>query len=122
MKATLTRRGRRRADRGRGSDSTRRHVLVERHDGGGDGRRCHEEGVDAFVGQLETAADGTAGNQPLKPKMDGDVKVFTLSATQVRVGGLTGQFVDAMAFNGQIPGPQLEVATATGSGSWCRTR
>jgi FtsP/CotA-like multicopper oxidase with cupredoxin domain len=70
----------------------------------------HEKGVNDFVGQLENGPlTDTAGNQPLKPEMDGKVKVFTLVASQVRWEVAPGQFVDAMAFNGQVPGPKIEV-------------
>jgi FtsP/CotA-like multicopper oxidase with cupredoxin domain/uncharacterized cupredoxin-like copper-binding protein len=70
----------------------------------------HEKGVTDFVGQLENGPlTDTAGNQPLKPEMDGNVKVFTLTASQIRWEVSAGQFVDAMAFNGQVPGPQIEV-------------
>ena len=51
----------------------------------------------------------THGNQLLKPTMDGTTKVFTLTASNVKWEVSKGQFVDAMAFNGQIPGPQIDV-------------
>ena len=42
--------------------------------------------------------------------MEGTTKVFTLTASNVQWEVSKGQFVDAMAFNGQIPGPQIDVA------------
>jgi uncharacterized cupredoxin-like copper-binding protein len=70
----------------------------------------HEEGVLAFAGQLE---DGPLtpdhGNQPLKPRMEGDVKVFDLVTTEEQWEVAPGEFVDAMAFNGQVPGPEIRV-------------
>ena len=42
--------------------------------------------------------------------MDGTTKVFALTASSVKWEVSKGQFVDAMAFNGQIPGPQIDVA------------
>jgi manganese oxidase len=70
----------------------------------------HEKGVTDFVGQLENGPlTDTSGNQPLKPEMDGNVEVFALTATEVRWEVAPGRFVDAMAFNGQIPGPEITV-------------
>ena len=66
----------------------------------------HKAGVDAFLAGNQTT---TQGNQPLKPTMDGTTKVFTLTASNVKWEVSKGQFVDAMAFNGQIPGPQIDV-------------
>jgi manganese oxidase len=65
----------------------------------------HKAGVDAFLAGDQTT---TQGNQPLKPTMDGTTKVFTLTAANVSWEVSKGQFVDAMAFNGQIPGPQID--------------
>ena len=67
----------------------------------------HKAGVDAFLAGNQTS---THGNQPLKPTMDGTTKVFTLTASNVKWEVSKGQFVDAMAFNGQIPGPQIDVS------------
>jgi len=67
----------------------------------------HKAGVEAFLAGNETS---TQGNQPLAPTMDGTTKVFTLTAQDVQWEVSKGQFVDAMAFNGQIPGPQIDVS------------
>jgi FtsP/CotA-like multicopper oxidase with cupredoxin domain len=70
----------------------------------------HQAGVDAFVKQLTDGPNTEGlGGQPLKPEMDGDVKVFNLTVTNVQWEVSTGQKVDAMAFNGQIPGPLITV-------------
>ena len=53
--------------------------------------------------------------------MDGTTKVFTLTASNVKWEVSKGQFVDAMAFNGQIPGRRSTCRTAITSGSWWRT-
>jgi FtsP/CotA-like multicopper oxidase with cupredoxin domain/uncharacterized cupredoxin-like copper-binding protein len=66
----------------------------------------HKAGVDAFLTGNQTS---TQGNQLLKPTMVGATKVFTLTASDVQWEVSKGQFVDAMAFNGQIPGPQVDV-------------
>ena len=67
----------------------------------------HKAGVDAFLAGNQTT---TQGNQLLEPTMEGTTKVFTLTASNVQWEVSKGQFVDAMAFNGQIPGPQIDVA------------
>ena len=67
----------------------------------------HKASVDAFLAGNQTP---TQGNQLLEPTMDGTTKVFTLTASSVQWEVSKGQFVDAMAFNGQIPGPQIDVA------------
>jgi FtsP/CotA-like multicopper oxidase with cupredoxin domain len=70
----------------------------------------HEEGVLAFAGQLEGGPlTPDHGNQPLEPRMEGDVKVFDLVTTEEQWEVAPGEFVDAMAFNGQVPGPEIRV-------------
>ena len=66
----------------------------------------HKAGVQAFPAKTQ----GT-GNQPLRPKIQNGAKVFELTATDVKWEVSPGTFVDAMAFNGQIPGPQILVQT-----------
>jgi FtsP/CotA-like multicopper oxidase with cupredoxin domain len=64
----------------------------------------HEAGVLAFPAETEAQ-----GNQPLEPTIEGGVKVFELTATEIRWETSPGTFVDAMAYNGQVPGPELRV-------------
>jgi FtsP/CotA-like multicopper oxidase with cupredoxin domain len=64
----------------------------------------HEKSVDAFPAETR----GT-GNQVLEPTIRNGTKVFELTATEVRWEVEPGRFVDAMAFNGQIPGPEIRV-------------
>jgi manganese oxidase len=66
--------------------------------------KSHKEGVDAFPAKTE----GT-GNQVLKPTMQDGRELFELTATEVKWETYPGHFVDGMAFNGQIPGPQIHV-------------
>ncbi|MCA1443739.1 multicopper oxidase domain-containing protein [Ensifer sp. IC4062] len=55
-------------------------------------------------------AEPTAqGAQTLKPRLDGDVKVFDLEASVVRWPILPGETVEAYAYNNQVPGPTLRV-------------
>jgi manganese oxidase len=63
----------------------------------------HVAGVKAFP-----AATETRGNQLLEPTMDGDVKVFELTADEISWEVAPGEFKDGMAYNGQIPGPRIE--------------
>jgi FtsP/CotA-like multicopper oxidase with cupredoxin domain len=64
----------------------------------------HQAGVKAFPAETQGQ-----GNRILKPTMDGDVKVFELTADEVRWETSPGQFVEAMGYNGQIPGPEIHV-------------
>ena len=63
----------------------------------------HVDGIKAFPAKTEGM-----GNQPLEPTMDGDVKVFELTADEISWEVSPGEFKDGMAYNGQIPGPRLE--------------
>ncbi|MGZ8379227.1 MAG: multicopper oxidase family protein [Gemmatirosa sp.] len=64
----------------------------------------HEKGIKAFP-----AATKGKGNQPLEPRMDGNVKVFELTACPMKWETEPGKFVDAWAYNEQVPGPQIRV-------------
>jgi len=65
----------------------------------------HEAGVKAFLGPRS----GVYGNQPLKFEMDGDVKVFKVTASRIKWETEPGKTVDAMAYNGMVPGPEIRV-------------
>jgi FtsP/CotA-like multicopper oxidase with cupredoxin domain len=70
----------------------------------------HEQGVVDFAGQLEgKPLTPDHGGQLLEPEMDGNVKVFALTTTEEQWEIAPGEFVDAMAFNGQVPGPEIRV-------------
>ena len=66
----------------------------------------HEKGIKAFLAGNQTQSKG---NQPLKPKLEGDVKVFELTSSVIQWEYLKDQKVEAWAYNGQIPGPELRV-------------
>ncbi len=55
------------------------------------------------------ATTATRGNQLLPYRMEGDVKVFDLTAQHVKWEVLPGEFVDAYTYNGQVPGPIVRV-------------
>ncbi|HEU5174588.1 MAG TPA: multicopper oxidase domain-containing protein [Gemmatimonadaceae bacterium] len=64
----------------------------------------HEKGVKAFP-----AATAGKGNQLLQPRIEGGVKVFELTATELQWETEPGKKVLAWAYNGQVPGPQIRV-------------
>jgi FtsP/CotA-like multicopper oxidase with cupredoxin domain len=66
--------------------------------------RMHEAGIKAFP-----AKTAGKGNQLLKPKIVGGVKVFDIAVQKVKWEVEPGKFVDAWAYNGVVPGPQIRV-------------
>ncbi len=64
--------------------------------------RMHEAGVKAFP-----APTKGKGGQPLAPKMDGRVKVYELTVAKMQWETEPGKFVEAWAFNEQVPGPEI---------------
>ena len=64
----------------------------------------HQASVAAFP-----AKTAGSGNRPLKPTIEHGVKVFHLTASEVRWETAPGTYVNAMAYNGQIPGPEIRV-------------
>ena len=71
---------------------------------------AHQAGVDAFVKQLTDGPNTKGvGVRPLRPRMDHGVKVFDLTVSRVKWETTLDTVVDAMAFNGQVPGPQITV-------------
>jgi FtsP/CotA-like multicopper oxidase with cupredoxin domain len=64
----------------------------------------HEKGIKAFP-----AKTAGLGNQLMAPKIVNGVKVFDLTASEIQWEVTVGQMVSAMAFNGQVPGPQIRV-------------
>jgi FtsP/CotA-like multicopper oxidase with cupredoxin domain len=65
--------------------------------------------VERFLGGEGASVPG-AGNQPLEPTLDGDVKVFELTIEEIQ-HQLDAEKppVDALGFNGTWPGPRLTV-------------
>jgi FtsP/CotA-like multicopper oxidase with cupredoxin domain len=64
----------------------------------------HEKGIKSFP-----AKTAGKGNQPMAPKIVGGVKVFELTAEKIKWEVEPGRMVDAMAYNRQVPGPQIRV-------------
>lgn len=50
-----------------------------------------------------------SGGRPLEPRVEKGVKVFDLNASVIEWTILPGVKVDAYAYNGQVPGPQIRV-------------
>lgn len=66
--------------------------------------RMYMEGVQAFPAKTEGL-----GGRAMRPRMDGGTKVFELTADETKWEVAPGDVRDAMAFNGQIPGPEIRV-------------
>ena len=66
--------------------------------------KMHEAGVKAFPAKTEGK-----GNQILKPKVVGDVKVFDLVVSKVQWEVEPGKRIEAWTYNGVVPGPQIRV-------------
>ena len=69
--------------------------------------RMHEEGIKIFV-------DGAGSNPdfwgaPLEYTMDGDTKVFELTAAHTTWEVEPGRVIEAMTYNGILPGPVIRV-------------
>jgi FtsP/CotA-like multicopper oxidase with cupredoxin domain len=66
--------------------------------------QMHEAGILRFPAETQ----GTGG-LPLEYQMDGDVKVFRLTAAITPWEWDTDQWVDAWTYNGTVPGPEIRV-------------
>ena len=75
--------------------------------GGDDGHGGHDMGPVPSAGV--PAATTLQGGQPLTYTLDGDVKVFHLTAAPVLWPIATGVTVTAWAYNGSVPGPMLHL-------------
>lgn len=64
----------------------------------------HEKGVKAFP-----ARTAGKGNQLLQPRLEKGVKVYELTSEEIRWEVEPGRTVNAWAYNGQVPGPQIRV-------------
>jgi FtsP/CotA-like multicopper oxidase with cupredoxin domain len=67
----------------------------------------HKKGVDTFVANV--GKDPNFWRKPLKFKMDGDTKVFEVTCTEGTWNIAPDQSVDAMMYNGMVPGPEIRV-------------
>lgn len=83
--------------------------MAAGHETGAGGRMLHsDEDYIAGVQAFPAATEGLGG-QPMAPVMDGDVKVFELTAQEIEWEVSPGDVRQAMAYNGQVPGPEIRV-------------
>jgi FtsP/CotA-like multicopper oxidase with cupredoxin domain len=61
------------------------------------------------VSHDSVASTETKGSQPLEPRLEDGVKVFDIEAKPIKWEVLPGTFVEAWAYNGQVPGPLIRV-------------
>ena len=66
--------------------------------------RMHEAGVKAFP-----APTRGKGNQLMQPRIENGVKVYDMTVAKTQWETEPGKTVEAWAFNGQVPGPQIRV-------------
>jgi manganese oxidase len=66
--------------------------------------KLHEASMKAFP--AKTAGEG---NQILQPRIQAGWKVFHLVAQQIRWEVAPGQYAEAFAYNGMVPGPEIRV-------------
>lgn len=66
--------------------------------------RHHEAGIKAFPAKTQGK-----GNQLMQPRIEGGVKVYDLTAEKIQWEVAPGQTLEAWAYNGQVPGPQIRV-------------
>ena len=64
----------------------------------------HEAGIKAFP-----AKTAVWGNQLMRPRLVDRIKVFELTASVIQWETEPGKFVQAWAYNKQVPGPQIRV-------------
>lgn len=67
----------------------------------------HEAGVKKFLANI--GKDTTFWRRPFEPKMDGNVKVFEVTASEVNWVVTEGNTVTGMGYNGSVPGPEIRV-------------
>ena len=66
--------------------------------------RMHEVGVKAFPAKTEKM-----GNQIMKPRIEKGVRIFEMTAGKIQWETEPGKKVEAWAYNGEVPGPQIRV-------------
>jgi FtsP/CotA-like multicopper oxidase with cupredoxin domain len=82
-------------------------TITPAQQGPGDMDALHKAGVETFVANI--GKDTTFWRQPMAFTMDGDVKVFEITCTEAPWEVAPGQAVDAMLYNGMVPGPEIRV-------------
>lgn len=67
----------------------------------------HKQGVETFV--ANAGKDPGFWQRGFNPRTDGEFKVFEVTCTQGKWETAPGQSVDAMMYNGMVPGPEIRV-------------
>ncbi len=67
----------------------------------------HKQGVDTYVANI--GKDASFWSHPLAFQMEGDVKVFEVTCSEGEWETVPGTSVDAMMYNGLVPGPEIRV-------------
>ena len=67
----------------------------------------HEEKVQTFLDNI--GQDDLFWNRRLEPEMDGDVKVFELTCSEIEWETEAGRVFPAFAYNEMIPGPEIRI-------------
>lgn len=70
--------------------------------------QLHKDGVDKYLANIGKE-ENFWRTKPLDFKMDGDTKVFDVTCTDGKWEIAPGQQVDAMMYNGMVPGPTIRV-------------
>lgn len=68
----------------------------------------HKKGVETFL--ANAGKDGNFWRKPLEYKTDGAFKVFEIICTEGTWEVASGQTVQAMMYNGVVPGPEIRVS------------
>jgi len=80
----------------------------------------HKAGVETFVANI--GKDENFWRKPLAYTLDGGVKVFEVTCTQAKWETEPGQSVNAMMYNGLVPGPELRVTEGDRVRVLCRNQ
>jgi FtsP/CotA-like multicopper oxidase with cupredoxin domain len=67
----------------------------------------HKQGVEMFV--VNIGKEANFWRAPLEFTLDGEVKVFEVTCTEGKWNVTPEQAVDAMMYNGMVPGPEIRV-------------
>ena len=67
----------------------------------------HKDGIDKFLANVEEPLTEGVPIQPLESKVENGVRIFELTCQDIEWEVTPGETFQAMAFNGQVPGPLI---------------
>lgn len=67
----------------------------------------HKDGIDKFLANVEEPLTKGVPIQPLESKVENGVRIFELTCQDIEWEVTPGETFQAMAFNGQVPGPLI---------------